>query len=148
MKRYKSISTTALGSLVLTLVLACVGSSTPAAMNDIPVYPGATSIDAADNPIASALLESMEQEADVESTVDAEFDFYALPAGTTLNDVKDFYAGEMEGTDWKPSDDLAIDDDGFHMFGWARPQQAVGIGFVTEEVSGTPLMLILLATEK
>ena len=148
MKLHKSISTTATGLLVLTLALACVGSGTPVAMSDIPIYPGATSIDAAGNPIASALLGSLEQEADAESTVDAEFEFYSLPAGTTLSEVKDFYAGEMEGTDWKPSDELAIDDDGFHMFGWVRPQQAVGIGVVTEEISDTSLMLIMLATEK
>jgi hypothetical protein len=148
MNRYKSILTTLPGLLVLTLALACIGSGTPVAMSGIPVYPGASSIDAAGNPIASALLESIEQEADAESSVDAEFDFYSLPAGTTLNEVKDFYAGEMEGTDWKPSDELAIDDDGFHMFGWTRPQQAVGIGVVTEEISDTPLMLIMLATEK
>jgi hypothetical protein len=142
-----SISMAVLGLLVLTLALACVGSGTPVAMSDIPVYPGATRIDPAGDPVASVLLESMEQAAAEESTVDAEFEFYALPTGTTLESVKDFYVGEMESTDWKPADDITIDEDVFQMFGWERSKQAFGVGYVPEGVSDIPLMLIMIATE-
>jgi hypothetical protein len=148
MKRYKTISIAALGLLVLALALACAGTGTPVPMSDIPVYPGATSMDAADDPVASVLLESMEEAAAEEPNVDAEFEFYTLPSGTTLKDLKDFYIGELKDTDWKPSDDLTIDEDVFHMFGWERSKQAVSVGFVPEELSGSPLMLIMLATEK
>ena len=148
MKRYKSISIAVLGSVVLALALACAGSGTPVPISDIPEYPGATSIDAADDPIASILIESMEEAAAEDAEVDAEFRVYTMPSGTTWQDVKDFYIGEMKDTDWKPAADLTIDEDVFRMIGWERATQALGIGFVPEDVSGTALMLIMLATEK
>jgi hypothetical protein len=117
-------------------------------MGDIPVYPGATRIAPAGDSIASVLLESMEQAAAEEPNVDAEFAFYALPTGTTVESVKGFYVGEMEGAAWKPADDLTIDQDVFQMFGWERSKQALAVAYVTEGISDVPLMLIMLATEK
>ena len=148
MKRCTSISIPLLGVVVVALALACAGSGTPVPISDIPVYPGATRIDATGDPIASVLLESMEQAAAEEPNVEAEFTFYALPTGIPLESVRDFYVSEMEGTDWKLADDLTVDEGAFQMFGWERPKQAVSVGYVSEEVSNIPLMLIMLATEK
>jgi hypothetical protein len=148
MKRYKSTSIPVLGLLILALALACVGAGTPVPISDIPDYPGASIIDAAEDPVASLLIESMQEAAAADTDVDAEFNVYSLPGGTAWKDVKDFYIGAMKDTAWKSADDLTTDADVFHMIGWERSKQALGIGFVPEEVGGTPLLLVMLATEK
>ena len=148
MKRSRSTSIAVLGLLILALALACVGAGTPIPISDIPDYPGASIIDAAADPIASLLIESMQEAAAADTEVDAKFNVYSLPDGTTWKDVKDFYTGAMKDTGWKSADDLTIDEDVFHMIGWERSKQALGIGFVPEEVGGTPLLLVMLATEE
>ena len=54
-------------------------------------------IDAADDPIACLLLESMEEAAALDA--DAEFNVYTLPSGTIRKGVMDSYIGEMKDTE-------------------------------------------------
>lgn len=141
MKRYVSILMTVFG--ILAVASACASCS-----HDIPIYPGATRIDAADDPIASALVESMEEVAVKDVSIDANSRVYALPSGSTWQDVMGFYTVEMKDTDWKPVADLAIDAGNYHMIGWARPGQALSVVYAPRGASSPPLMLIMLATEK
>jgi hypothetical protein len=141
MKRYASILMTVFG--ILAVALACASCS-----HDIPIYPGATRIDAADDPIASALVESMEELAAKDVSADADSRVYALPSGSTWQEVRDFYTVEMKDTEWKPAADLTIDAGDYHMVGWARPGQALSVVYAPRGASRPPLMLIMLATEK
>ena len=148
MKSYKSFVTAALGAIVLMMVLACGGSSTPVPISGIPIYPGATDLETGDNPLVDMIVGAMEETAAEDETIEAQFAFYALPEDTSWDDVKRFYNDKMEESDWKATDEILEESDVFSMIGWERSKQAVGVGYVpagSEMESAT--LLIMLATE-
>ena len=108
-----------LSVLVLTLSLACIGSSEPVAMGDIPIYDGATTVTAGDDPLVDLVIESMKESAAGED-ISMETGTYALPSGTSWDDVKTFYTDQLKDSDWEPADELSDESEDFKTLGWQR----------------------------
>ena len=100
---------------LFTLLLAACGSD-PATVSDIPAYPDATALQPGEDPIADTLVNNMEQDASLRANLGTggsiEQMAYRLPSGTTWDQVKSFYDGELDSAGWErgmggPGGDLA-----------------------------------------
>jgi hypothetical protein len=151
MKQRKKILIVSLSVLVLALALACGGSSTPVPISDIPIYDGATSTAAGDDPLVDLVVKSME-EAVADEAITMETKPYALPDGTTWNDVKDFYNNKLEGTDWKSAAELSDEStEEFKTIGWQRgpasSEQLLVVGYLPDLFGEGATLIIMLFSE-
>ncbi len=100
---------------VLLLALVACGDS-PATLEDIPAYAGATAVKSGEDPIADTLVQNMEQDASLRGDLGVGGSIaqmaYRLPDGTTWDQVKSFYDKELDAAGWEsgvggPGGDLA-----------------------------------------
>lgn len=153
MKQHKRVFVPLLATLVLLWALACGGSSTaPAAMSDVPVYPGVTSAEIGDNAIADLMVEEMKKALATQEGATVDFDMYTLPADATWDAVKSFYDAELADTDWKPAEELSQEAEGVYVTGWQRgalaSQQALAIIYVPDLFGGgSASLIVMLASE-
>lgn len=151
MKQHKKIVIVSLGTLVLALALACGGGGTPVPMSDVPVYDGATSTTTGDDPMVDLVIESMEAAVAGEN-ITMETKAYALPDDATWGDVKDFYNDRLEGTDWKPADELTDEStEEFKTVGWQRggmsSEQLLVVGYLPDLFGDGATLIVMLFTE-
>lgn len=151
MKRQKKILIVSLNVLILLLALACGGGGTPAAMSDVPIYTGATPIEAGDDFLVDLLVQSMEEAVAGES-ITMETKSYALPEDTSLDNIKSFYDTQLEGTDWKPSEELTDDTtEEFQTIGWQRggmaSEQLLIVGYLPDLLGDGAKLVIMLFSE-
>ena len=151
MKRQKKILIVSLSTLVLLLALACGGGGTPVAMSDVPVYTGATATTAGDDPLVDLVVESMEEVAAGEN-ITMETKTYALPEGTTWDDIKSFYNNQLEGTDWKSSAELTDEStEEFQTIGWERggaaSEQLLVVGYLPDLFGDGAKLIVMLFSE-
>ena len=125
-------------ALLAFLLAACGGE--PATVSEIPAYPDATALQPGEDPIADTLVSNMEQEANLRTNIGVggsiEQMAYRLPAGTTWDQVKSFYDGELDSAGWEsgmggPGGNLASDimesantgNELFQMASWNKGDQ-------------------------
>lgn len=154
MEQLKKTTVVSLGVMILILVTACSQSIEPTAtagpvgISDIPVYGGATPIDADDSVEASMAIVAMEAEiADTDIALEAAT--YSLPAGATWDDVKAFYQKTLESTDWEQTEKLANESAEHKSIGWSRgagPGKQILLITCASNVSdeGSTLIIMLL----
>jgi hypothetical protein len=151
MKRHKKILTISLSVTILALALACGGGGTPVPMSDIPVYDGATSTTAGDDPLVDLVVESME-EAVAGENITMETNTYALPDDATWSDVKSFYNDKLEGSDWKSAAELSDESlDEFKTIGWQRggaaSEQLLVVAYLPDLFGEGATLIIMLFSE-
>jgi hypothetical protein len=129
--------------LVLLLVVAC--GVQPILIDDLPIYAGATALQPGQNSLADSLVTTMKQSAG-EQGLNAEFRLFSLPAGTTWDDVQQFYSQEMARLKWKAEPTMSVEGEGFQAVGWSQgsgdSQQALMVGYVPD-VSGEGAFAVL-----
>jgi hypothetical protein len=137
-------------------------SSESASIAELPVYPDAVEL-AADSPVADTLAGNMEQNAAMSEALGglggtAEQIGYQLPSGTTWDQVKDFYAKELEGNGWSSGlgnvAGMAVDvnaimdtaNEGNDMFQtaiWSTNKQTLTVVYSVDPTNQEERMLIL-----
>jgi hypothetical protein len=150
-KRQKKVLIISLSTLVLTLTLACGGGGTPVPMSDVPIYDGAAPTTTGDNALVDLVVESME-EAVAGEDITMETQAYGLPDGTAWGDVKSFYNDELEGTDWKPADELSDEStEEFKSIGWQRggaaSEQLLVVGYLPDLFGDGATLIVMLFSE-
>lgn len=155
MEQIKKIRFVSLGALILILVTACSQSIEPTAtagpvgIDDIPVYGGATPIDAGDSIEALMVIVAMETEiADTDITLKTAA--YSLPADATWDDIKAFYTKALESTDWKQKEKLTNESTEHKSIGWRRgagPGKQILLITCASNVSGEGSTLIMMLLE-
>ena len=89
--------------------LAC-GLSQDVAMSDLPVYPDATVLQPGDNPVADTLANNIELNAQLSVGGSVEQVAHQMPAGTTWEQAKAYYGGQLEDDGWKSGLDVPFGD--------------------------------------
>lgn len=74
-------------------------TSAPSSGSTIPVYTGATALDAS-NPMGTVLNTLKQQLQQQQTAADVTVDAYTLPAGTTFDQVKKFYNDALTADGW------------------------------------------------
>jgi hypothetical protein len=99
------------------VVLSACGGGT-VAISDLPVYPDAAALVPGEDPVADTLLNNAEQDAALRGNLgvggSVEQKGFRLPAGTTWEQVKAYFDGELDSAGWEsglggPGGDLAND---------------------------------------
>jgi hypothetical protein len=140
---HKPISYVTLVLLVLLSAVAC--GAKPALIDDLPVYPGAQTMERGQNSLADSVADAMQQSAG-EQGLNAQFRFFTLPLDATWDGVKSYYDREMQGLNWKSEPSMAVEGGSFQAAGWSRgtgdSQQALVVGYVPD-VSGEGAFAVL-----
>ncbi len=148
MKTLKLISAAILLSLLLLSLAAC--GAPAVTMTDVPLFPGATLLEKGQNEIADAAADGLKQSVSAEN-VTADVLMYALPDGTSWDDVTKFYNDKLSSSDWKTSTEIAQDTEFFKVVGWTRgslnSEQALGVGFGPEMLGNKPFLMVALMSE-
>ncbi|MBN1979837.1 MAG: hypothetical protein JW918_20780 [Anaerolineae bacterium] len=155
MEQFNKITAVSLGALTLILATACSQSIEPTAtagpvgISDIPIYGGATPIDAADSIEASMVIVAMETEiADTDITL--ETIACSLPASATWDDVRAFYTKALESTDWKQIEKLTDESSEHKSIGWSRgtgPGKQILLITCASNISGEGSTLVIMLLE-
>lgn len=147
MFRVRQLVVIALVALLVPVLAACGGE--PVAFASIPVFEGASELQAGQNSIADTVAESMKSAVGAQLT--SEIMLYELPAGTTWDQVKEFYNGAMGSTDWKAASELATETEAFNTTGWQRggmaSEQVLMVGFMPEMLGNAPVLIVSLFSE-
>ncbi len=129
--------------------LAC-GGSTPIELGELPAFPETTELQVDDLELAQILADTI-QEAAGQEGVNAEIRVLQLPAETGFEDLRSFYAAELESADWTSDPGLDQRSDAFSSAGWTRgalgSEQAVIVGYARDPVSGTLFYILGLFSE-
>jgi hypothetical protein len=149
--KQKKVMIVSLSILVLALALACGGGGTPVPMSDVPIYDGATSTTAGDDPLVDLVVQSME-DAVAGENITMETKTYALPDSVTWSDVKGFYNDKLEGTDWKPAAELSDESvEEFKTIGWQRgpatSEQLLVVAYLPDLFDEGATMIVMLFSE-
>ena len=103
MKATKTFFILPLAFLLISSLLSCGGK--PAAMTDIPVYPGAVELKAGASAIGDTLNQNEQTDAAMRQAMNAggkiEQQAWQLPAGTTWPEVKSFYEEKLQAVGWQ-----------------------------------------------
>lgn len=148
MKLLRIVSVVALAGLVMLSAVAC--GSEPVAIGEVPIYPGAEMMERGQNEMADQMADVIRDSSGGEG-ITAEVNLYSLPAGTTWDDIKAYYSGELAGTDWVSEGDLNEEGDFFSSLGWSRGratrEQALIAGFVADMLGSDGFLIIGLFSE-
>lgn len=92
-----------LAFLLISSLLSCGGK--PAAMTDIPVYPGAVELKAGTNAIGDTLNQNEQTDAAMRQAMNVggkiEQRAWRLPAGVAWPEVKSFYEEKLQAAGWQ-----------------------------------------------
>lgn len=121
MKRFRTLGLVVLSVVVLVLTVAC-GGGEPVTMSSIPIFPGATPLQAGDNSMADMLSETMKSS--VGNNLTSEINLYSVPTDTDSASIQEFYTTELADTDWKAADELSQQNQGISTMGWSRGGRA------------------------
>ena len=162
MKTRYSVISLVVASVISLLLVAC--GSKPAAIADLPVYPKAVQLEAGDSTIANTLQKNMEQDAAIRKSMGAlgsgktEQAGFQLPADTSWDEVKAFYAKQLEGSGWSSGlggvAGMAVDvnammgaanqgNDMFQTAMWSKDKQTLTVVYSVDPTNQNEKMLIL-----
>lgn len=131
-------------ALLLVGVLAGCGSD-PISLREVPLYPGAEPLQSGQNQLADPMVARMELLAGQRGLF-AEMESYAVPAGTTWDDIRSFYEEALAGEGWQPVPDLTVEEETIRFVGWSRGkeerQQSLVVGYVPD-VAGEGAFLVI-----
>jgi hypothetical protein len=111
-------------ALLFSCFLASCGSAPTA---EVPLYPGAQSIQRGNVPIADVLADSFVQQLGGANRLSA-IALYRVADTTTWENIKEFYSAQTTG--WQPENAILTEGDTFSFIGWTRGNQLFAVGFV------------------
>ncbi len=135
-------------AILMIVSAACTGAK-PAVMADIPVYAGATPVDASADVITDAMVKAI-QRSIAEQNLSSEITLYRLPDGTQWDAVKQFYTDQIVD-DWKAAPEVTQEGGAINLIGWQRGSGASEQMLITAQTenptSGTTFLLVGLFSE-
>lgn len=106
MKQKSGLASLAVLLAIVWLVSAC--GSKPAAMADIPVYPGAIELQAGDSEVDEALANNIKADAVMRKVLEPldsggslEQKIFELPEGTTWDNLLEFFQDNLTAAGWR-----------------------------------------------
>ena len=103
MKKTKTLFFFPLACLLIAALSSCGGK--PAAMTDIPVFPGALELTAGTSAVGDTLSQNEQTDAAMRKAMNAggkiEQRAWQLPAGTAWPEVKSFYEEKLQAAGWQ-----------------------------------------------
>lgn len=159
MKSFKLISLFII--LVMSLV-ACGGSQQPSRESaapadqeaassgetlgsDIPVYPDAKNYEAGNNMMVDALVDPMVKQFESQYGGSAQVNFYAVPQGTTSQDIEGFYSEKMTGMGWQAEE--TQNADGATTMVWTKDDKNVFVLSFMEIPQMEPMLMTVVAEQ-
>jgi hypothetical protein len=101
----RTLSVSIVVLMLAAVFLSACGGGGGVVVADLPVYPDAVALLPGDDPVADTLANNAEQDAALRTDLgvggSVEQKAFRLPAGTTWDQVKTFFGGELEGDGWK-----------------------------------------------
>lgn len=135
-------------AVLLLAILAC-GGSDPITIGEIAPFPGATLAEQG-NVLADSIAESIKNGAGREAE-QIDVRTYVLPAGTTWEAVRSFYASQSGVGDWEPAEELAEETDYINTAAWSRggfgSEQVLLVAHSIDPLGGPPYLFLVLFSE-
>ncbi|MFP4344426.1 MAG: hypothetical protein ACLFU8_07030 [Anaerolineales bacterium] len=139
--------------VLMVLLLAGCGGGEPTSMDDIGVYPQAEVLAEGQDTMADEMRNLMQEalEESTEEGVGVESDLYLLPGGGDWEDVKDFYSGELDGSDWQVEEEFTEESEQFRSIGWSRGsgagEQAFVVAYIPSFTGDDAYLMTFLVSE-
>ncbi|NJM06759.1 hypothetical protein HC891_12090 [Candidatus Gracilibacteria bacterium] len=139
--------------LVITLITAC-GGGPPATVATLPLYPGATELQAGESTIADTLGQNNATDAAMREAMgvggSTEQKGYRLPADATWDQVKAYYDEQLKGQGWQTNSTISAvmeqanaGNDVFRTANWQKGGQNVTVVMLTLPTDATQKELIV-----
>jgi hypothetical protein len=159
MKSFKLIS---LFIILVMVLVACGGgqqvrqeSAAPAEQDaadsgealagDIPVYPDAKDYETGNNMMVDALVDPMVKQFESQYGGKAEVNFFAVPQGTTAQDIESFYTEKMTGMGWQAGETQSAN--GATTMVWTKDDKNVFVLSFMEIPQMEPMLMTVVAEQ-
>jgi hypothetical protein len=157
MKSFKLIS---LFIILIIALVACGGSQRPgqdsaapaesgaaeggeAVASDIPVYPDAKNYETGNNMMVDAMVDPMVKQFESQYGGNAEVNFFAVPQGTTAQDIESFYTEKMTGMGWQVQE--TQNANGATTMVWTKDDKNVFVLSFMEMPQMEPMLMTVVA---
>ena len=141
-------------ALVALLTLAACGGSSPAALTDIPVFPGATELKPGESSIADTLANNNQADAALRAQLGTggktEQKGFSLPQDAKWDQIKSFYDEKLKASGWGTNslvsgimEQANQGNDLFQTANWQKNKQNVTIIMVTSPVNADEKQLLV-----
>jgi hypothetical protein len=152
-----TVRTTALAvflTVLALLALAACGGSPPAALADIPSYPGAVELKPGESNLADTLANNNQADAALRGQIGVggaiEQKGYSLPDDATWDQVKSFYDQKLQAGGWTTNsmvsgimDQVNQGNELFRTANWQRGSQNVSVVMLTSPTDAAQKELII-----
>ena len=144
-----------LATLVVFAALSLTAcGSKPAALSDIPAYPGATALQAGESALADTLAQNNQTDAAMRGQLgvggQTEQQGYSLPQDVTWEQVKGFYEDELKGDGWGTNsmvsgmmEQMGQGNDVFKTANWQKGGQSVTVVMLTSPIDPSVKELVI-----
>jgi hypothetical protein len=112
----------------------------------VPVYPNATDYKTGGNPMVDMMLNPMMQQFENQYGGQATVRFYAVPKGTTAQDIETFYNEKMNSMGWK-AEAVQNAADGPITLVWNNQDKEIFIVSFMEVPQMEPMLVAILAQQ-
>lgn len=124
--------------MLLALLVAACGS---APMAEPPVYPDATAASRGESPLADAMVSGLTAEIVGEQQASA-IRLFRVPGSVAWEQVKQFYAGQLESNGWRADSRLLVEGDTISYAGWRNGDQLLALAHTEDTVAGTTYLAV------
>ncbi len=143
MKTVKIMAVAALLVMAVMMLAACGGSSQPATLNDVPIYPNTTELKPGQNVMADTLAQNVSTAAGMGQKLDQKM--YTLPKGSKWDDIKGFYSGKLTGAGWQAISVPSIPNPTFQLTVFKRGTQSLTVAELNDPSTNDSFLLFSLA---
>ena len=146
----RNVLHSALPLILLALLLVACGGGDSVSFSDVPVYTEAVAIEPGQNEFADLVADLMSDASAAEEAT-SEVELYTAPEGTTWDDIKAFYDGQLNDTDWESDASLNQSNEAVSIAGWTRGsgtnEQALLVGHTIDPLGSDAFIIVVLLTE-
>jgi hypothetical protein len=135
--------------LVLAALLAACGGKA-VTFAELPIPPEAQPLESGANALADQIAAGLSESLSTASS-SAEISVYSLPATSSWEQLKSFYAEQLAGSDWRSDPELSEEGETLSMVFWGRgsfaSEQGLAVAYVPPLMGDEPLLMVALVSE-
>jgi hypothetical protein len=129
--------------LVMMLIALLAAACGSAPLAEPPVYPGAVAASRGESPLADAMVSGLTAEIVGEQNASA-IRLFRAPGSVAWEQVKQFYAGRLEGNGWRADGQLLVEGDTISYAGWRSGDQLLALAHTEDASTGATYLAVAI----